>query len=1718
MKFCNEILRSSATFVLCCTMFLSLSTSSYGEIAGPGWFTVQGEPLSTEAAAAYFQQKSSSSATPVEPIVMLAAVRIDNRITELARALQHDPVLMYEYVHNHIDYVPYFGALKGSTLTLLSGAGNDFDQAALLIALLRASGYTADFVFGKMAFPESSYPELASWLDVDQDAQTMANTLYSGGIPLDWYSDSIVPNRVWVRLTIAGTEYLLDPAFKTYTRTTGIDLGQALDYDINDLLGAATNGATITADSVQNMSESELISQLEQYSASLTNAITTEHHNSTVAEIIGGRSINPEYLGETLPTALNYSTSDEIYWTDDVPTEYTATLRVEHVGIDHTFEIPDITAKRLTITYTGSNNLPELRLDGEIIATGTATTSGAKNELQLTIDHPYANSNGEYMDQNHPFTIESGRTYAIVSDFGGTNDNVIGNRQDFLDTYMESGLADTSEQVLGETLNIMGLTWMKETLFGDRLLQELAETIAVRHHTVGLMAQEAGYYIDIPLAFTSSRSRHNIDADSKAHFYSGALLSSGFEHGMLEQLMGSENPGASTVKLLQIANSNSLKIYQVDNSNYSTIRSLLTNYSTSQLDDFQSQVNSGRVLILPEDGQLTLNEWRGKTYLTRHEDANSMSLGLIIGGEYYGGYSGTPGTTSPTTVSTTVQSTSNTTPLPSTSNIRVRTDPPRTSLEPVDMASGAYLYNHTDLVLSGRSSLAFRRSYASNLDEDNGLGMGWSHNYDIQLEEGSNGNPGLGTRTPADMAAMIAAQYLNLDLLKNEDTLTGWMTVALIDKWCIDQLIDNVVTVYTGGKIMQFVLQPDGSYSSPPGITAKLVKDGAVYRLEDWFDSVLAFNSDNRAEYQEDADGNRITFGYTDGSLTTVSNDFNQSLTLNYTGSRIDSVSDSAGRQVSYGYTDDDLTSFTDANEKLWGYGYIDSDMTTLTNPLNITTATNTYDIFGRVATQTVPRQSGGDVTYNFYFSGFRNAEEDPEGHQLIYHFDAKGRSIADENQLGHTISRNYDGQNHIVETTGVRGNITDFEFTGHDQTKTTDALSNETNLIYDTEHHLTDAIDPLTHTVTYGYDSMHHLEATTVYPEAGESITTDSTYYPDGTVQTATDGRNITTNYLHDSYGNPDKIWLTNETAVDTNYDAIGRMVSLTDRKNSTTIFDYDDLGLLETKTDPFSNVTSYTYYDDGSLHTVTDRNNDVTTYDYTPTGKIDTVTYQDLSTVEFLYDQHDRMSDMIDSLGTTNYGRDEAGRVTSTTDANGNTVGYTYDENGYTGLLTTLTYPGGNQVTYTYDELNRLKTVTNWLTQTATYDYDDAGRLYTFTNFNGTVTTYSQDNANRLTGIDSRKSDNSVIASFVYTLDENGNRIGIDKQIPLSASLPGRNDSASYTHNRIDSTATTSYVHDDEGQLSSKTEGSTTTYSFDDAHRLTGLADTATTIYSYDGAGNRLRAVRDGVETRYIYDANGNLLAEADNSNVITRYYIHGAGLLAAITPSDELYCYHFDAVGSTVAISDSSQNVVNSYSYTPFGMILGESETFAQPFKYVGQLGVMAEGSGLYYMRARYYDPVVGRFISEDPLGLDGGDVNLYVYGANNPTLFTDPFGLFVWGAGVSASLGTPVAGDTGAGFLVEGFFNDVATTTEIAGTGGYQITADLGVTTTIAPFANSVNDLSGEAFRLSIRFGYSLDITIPKDNASNFSVTVDLIPGIDYGIGFGEVNAGVFGGQK
>lgn len=1556
--------------------------------------------MSPSAAANYYAQRANELAGTHFAIQQLgggpvsqssSATTATPEITRLARDLQYDPKLIYDYVHNNIDYVPYFGSLKGATLTYLDGSGNDFDQASLMIALLRASGYTASYEYGTMTI---SVYFACNWVDMEPWSYNIYGVFVNGGIPIEYSGGNFLIARVWVKANIDGSDYLFDPALKVYSSMPKIDIGEALGYNRNDLLAAATDGATVTADYVQDLNEVALSNKLIEYSSNLISTIRNDYPNATIEEIFGGRRIVEATLTE-YQTSLPLPTVLEAAW-DEIPPEYKTTLRVEHEGIDHTLNADEIGEKRLTITYAGGDYHPELRLDGELIASGNSTTLGNLYPITISIDYPYADDNGTFADTTVTMSRESGSTVAIVIGYyTGVSKGLLDKAHERQKNALDAGLADDSEALLGETLNIMALTWIKERLFTDRqILAALENSIYINHNDVVLMSQTNSFWIDAHGGLWAMLDKDGSGYDperSKARFHAFSYGST-YEHAIVEQLMGSSVPGISTLKGFELTNTQGGKVFFADSSNFSTganIRSQLTNYSASQLDEFESELANGGWLLVPEDGQIQVNQWTGLVYLLY--DGNSLSY--TIGGGFEGGYSTVEVPVNPSRVDQAIDYHASQTS--SVQNQLVQASV--TSKDPVDMLSGAFLYDRTDLVGGGGAplGLAFSRSYISSLNLSDGkMGYGWANNNDIHLTFHSDSDPGLLGRNPVESAAIITAVYIGLDLMKAEpEGLLEWMAMSLSYNWAIDQLIDNAVTVNIGNQRLEFIKLPDGTYSPPPGITTKLVDNGdGTFSLQERFDRRMDFDVNDRISTLTDADDNMMTFTYNGEDLATIQDAFGRSLNFNYNEGRINSVSDSAGRSVSYSYDPNgDLVSYTDPEGKVWSYGYdAEHRMITLTNPLGTTTATNTYDSLGRVVSQSVPRQGGTPATYDLYFPGFRNIEKDPNGNETTYFYDDKGNSTGEENALGHLSTKNYDGQNHVTHSWDPRWNRTTYIYDGNDNlTRVYNAKYEITDYSYDSLFRLTDINDPLYHVTHMDYDSEHHLTLTT----DAEGNTNGFTYYTNGLMETSTDGRGTTTTLTYDANGNPQTSYISSHPAINYIYDAIGRMTSLTDQVGSTTSFEYDKRDLTTSITDPLDQNSLFVYDDAGRLSSTTDRNGDTITYAYSPSGKLESLTSPDPCAVSFSYDQLDNLVQMQDELGATSYIYDAANRLTSVTDPHGFVVSYAYDE---AGNLTEITYPGDKTVSYTYDALNHLETVTNWLGQTATYTYDEAGRLVTLVNFNGTVTTYGYDNANRLVDLENRKSDNSPIATYHFTLDGNGNRTNVVQNEPLVPLLSTESISYSYNteRNRLLTAGSTSFTWDLEGQLSSR---DSTNFSFDAKHRLVEVAGTGTTQYEYDGADRRLEATRDGVVTRYVYDNSGNLLAEANDSNEITRYYIHGLGLLAMATPTLEVYCYHYDATGNTIAISDESQTLVNRYAYTPFGIIANQIETIPQSLKFVGQYGVMTESNGLYYMRARYYDSIVGRFISEDPSGFEGAAVNLYDYCRNNPVLNIDPSGL-------------------------------------------------------------------------------------------------------------------------
>ncbi len=246
--------------------------------------------------------------TPITQTASAFAEAYTLDIQALAGNLGNDATRIFNYVHDQIRYVHYFGSKKGAELTLLERSGNDFDQCALLVALLRAAGYAnVQYQFGwlKMPYDSSSHQDLHHWLElnlINTNWTTTFNFLgnffgsrgYYYGNPVSGDTNDLVFQRIWVTLPIGGTNYYLDPSFKVSEPINGTNLISAMGFGSSTMMTNTlwTNaGGTDTGSSVSNLNESALRGALQNCNSNLLSYLSNNMPDATVAQVIGGQKI-----------------------------------------------------------------------------------------------------------------------------------------------------------------------------------------------------------------------------------------------------------------------------------------------------------------------------------------------------------------------------------------------------------------------------------------------------------------------------------------------------------------------------------------------------------------------------------------------------------------------------------------------------------------------------------------------------------------------------------------------------------------------------------------------------------------------------------------------------------------------------------------------------------------------------------------------------------------------------------------------------------------------------------------------------------------------------------------------------------------------------------------------------------------------------------------------------------------------------------------------------------------------------------------------------------------------------------------------------------------------------------------------------------------------------------------------------------------------------------
>jgi RHS repeat-associated protein len=320
------------------------------------------------------------------------------------------------------------------------------------------------------------------------------------------------------------------------------------------------------------------------------------------------------------------------------------------------------------------------------------------------------------------------------------------------------------------------------------------------------------------------------------------------------------------------------------------------------------------------------------------------------------------------------------------------------------------------------------------------------------------------------------------------------------------------------------------------------------------------------------------------------------------------------------------------------------------------------------------------------------------------------------------------------------------------------------------------------------------------------------------------------------------------------------------------------------------------------------------------------------------------------------------------------------------------------------------------------------------------------------------------NTLGNLTYAYDVAGRRTQVGGTF-ARIGLPTAVNSASYdAANELKTWNGTALSYDSNGNMLSDGSNSFTWNARNQVAVLNGSTE------QYDAFGRR---TTNSAQTSFLYDGE-NAAQELSASTVTANLASGGIDEVFSRTDSSGTFTPLKDALGSEIGLADSTGTVQTSYTYDPFGGTSASGAANGNKFQYTGREN---EGNGTYYYRTRFYNPSLGRFLSEDPSRFSGGDVNLYSYGHRNPLRYRDPSGRTTIQVGVGISGVLLGGGGTGGiGIVVDGQGNVGIALTAGAGL-GVGASAGVGVQASSSDAPN-ISDLAGSFVNFSGSFGEGL----------------------------------------
>ena len=555
------------------------------------------------------------------------------------------------------------------------------------------------------------------------------------------------------------------------------------------------------------------------------------------------------------------------------------------------------------------------------------------------------------------------------------------------------------------------------------------------------------------------------------------------------------------------------------------------------------------------------------------------------------------------------------------------------------------------------------------------------------------------------------------------------------------------------------------------------------------------------------------------------------------------------------------------------------------------------------------------------------------------------------------------------------------------------------------------------------------------------------NTYDADGRLLQRLDGVGSGVKYEYDLAGAQRRIVSMGGASQELEYDARGRITGVVKADGSTERYAYNFAGDMVSSTDGEGHTTQYEYNRMGKISAIVDPTGERETYHYDGQGRLIRRTDRNGVTVELGYNLYGAPLFKKEKDGAQGdfyeytpegllkcaisagmryaYEYDEMGRMTRKSASGRTLLALEYDKNGNKVRQIDVT---GKLTGFDYDPMGQLTRLTDDRQELAVYTYNPDGTPQAVTH--GPIRQeYAYDLDKNLTGLTVRSGE-ALLSHASYAYDGNGNRIR--KQALDGTTLyqydalnqlqrvdyPAYSEELFYDRagnraRRLVGGEEELYQYDPRNRLMALTRGGVTApfqydnagnllqddkarYSYDAFNRTVKVEtfDGNVQVNRYDAEGLRHEMEENGRLVRFIFHKGEAVAEQEENSNVIR--LIRGSELIARSSDSESArtyYHYASDEMGSTTHIVDESGNVQNRYAYDAWGKIEVKEEAVPNRFTYYGQQ--IDPITQQYYLRARFYNPVIGRFTQEDTYRGDG--LNLYAYCANNPVYYVDPSGL-------------------------------------------------------------------------------------------------------------------------